>query len=144
MTQQQVALIKRSWQIIQTKQPELIGDAFYTKLFVDNPELGHMFPSSRVEQSKKLVMTLGIVVNQLDKLDELSPAIEKLAIRHVEYGVKAEHYKFVGSALIWALEKLLGDEWDEELSGAWITCYEILSHKMMSAAYPTICTNQVV
>ena len=34
-----------------------------------------------------------------------------MAKRHVSYGAKAEHYPVVGAALLWTLEKELGDGW---------------------------------
>ena len=36
--------------------------------------------------------------------------LEGLARRHLGYGVKDEHYDKVGEALLWTLEKGLGDE----------------------------------
>ena len=89
-------------------------------------------------------MTLGVVVGQLDKLDEISPAIEQLAIRHIDYGVKEEHYELVGTTLLWALEKLLGEAWNEQLANAWATCYGILSQKMIRAAYTKTKQEQII
>ena len=50
---------------------------------------------------------LGTAVAGLDHLDTLVPAVSALGRRHAGYGLKAQHYVQVGSALLWALEKAL-------------------------------------
>jgi len=41
----------------------------------------------------------------------------------------------VGSALLWTLEKGLGDGWTPEVASAWTTAYGTLSGFMISEAY---------
>lgn len=135
MTQDEILLIKTSWKHLQKIEPVLIGDAFYSKLFLEAPHVRPLFKSSRVEQANKLISTLAVLVSQLEKLDQLTHAIEQLAIRHVQYGVKPEHYDLVGDTLLWTLEKLLGDNWNKELQQAWAACYGILANTMIKAAY---------
>ena len=77
---------------------------------------------------------LGYVISKLDKLEVIMDEVSKLAQRHVNYGVKDEHYTVVGSALLWTLEKGLADHWNEELEEAWTTCYVTLSGAMISAS----------
>jgi hypothetical protein len=48
---------------------------------------------------------------------------------------KAEHYPVVGSALLWTLEKGLGDGWTPAVADAWTTAYGTLSGYMISEAY---------
>jgi hemoglobin-like flavoprotein len=143
MTQHQVELVKNSWKLLRKVDPVLIGDVFYSKLFVDFPYVEHLFKTPREEQSKKLIAILAVVVSKLDQLEELTSDIEKLASRHVSYGVKPEHYAHVGSALLWTLERGLGGDWNEELKQAWATCYGILSSTMINAAYQKDSTKSV-
>lgn len=77
---------------------------------------------------------LSYVIGKLDKLEDIIDEVSKLAQRHVKYGVEEEHYKQVGAALLWTLEKGLGDKWNAELKQAWTTCYELLSSAMINAA----------
>ena len=63
------------------------------------------------------------------------PAASALAKRHVSYGAKPEHYPVVGAALLWTLEKGLGDAWTSEVAEAWTTVYGTLSGFMISEAY---------
>lgn len=135
MTAQQVSLVKNSWKIFQKIDPVLVGDVFYSRLFSAAPKLQHMFSVSKTEQSKKLIEMLNIIVGRLDRLDELTNDIKQLAIRHVGYGVKPEHYDAVGNALLWTMEQGLGKDWNEELNGAWTACYALLSKTMIAAAH---------
>lgn len=134
MTAQQVALVKNSWKIFQKIDPVLVGDVFYSRLFSAAPKLQHMFSTSKTTQSKKLVEMLNIIVGRLDRLDELTNDIKELAIRHVGYGVKTEHYNAVGDALLWTMEQGLGKDWNEEVKKAWAACYTLLSRTMIAAA----------
>jgi nitric oxide dioxygenase len=90
--------------------------------------------ASITEQSVKLISLLSYVISKLDKLDDISMEVVKLAKRHVSYGVKAEHYTAVGLALIWTLQRALADDWNEELQGAWLLCYNTLSSAMIGAS----------
>jgi hemoglobin-like flavoprotein len=79
--------------------------------------------------------TLGVVVTGLTRLETVLPAASALAKQHVGYGVQAAHYTVVGGALLWTLEKGLGDAWNAELADAWSTAYATLSGYMISEAY---------
>ncbi len=86
------------------------------------------------QQYGKLVDMLSMVIARLDRLDTVTDEIAQLAIRHVGYGVRPAHYKLVGDALLWTLEKGLGKDWNEETAIAWKTCYTLLSDTMIAAA----------
>ena len=130
----EIILVKQSWNGVGKIKPEILGDAFYTKLFFDNPELRKMFPQEMEEQNKKLIDMLNVIIERLENLNELKGEIIAVARRHVDYGVKTEHYNMVGNALLWTLQKALGKDWTEELKTAWINCYNVLSGTMITAA----------
>ena len=81
------------------------------------------------------MMMLAAVVNGLGNLQSILPAASALAKRHVDYGAKPEHYPVVGGALLWTLEKGLGEAWTPEVADAWTTAYGTLSGYMISEAY---------
>ena len=133
MTKQQIKLVKTSWSHFRNINPDVVADAFYSKLFLDHPHLQKMFPKDMKEQYKKVVYIFNIVVARLDRFDELTADVVAVGGRHKGYGVKVEHYKMVGDALLWTLENGLGSDWNEEVGEAWSTCYTILSDTMIKA-----------
>jgi hemoglobin-like flavoprotein len=108
---------------------------FYDRLFEVAPAVKAMFPADMTEQRKKLMGTLAVVVNGLTNLEAVLPAASALAKRHVNYGAKPEHYPVVGGALLWTLEKGLGDGWTPDVAEAWTAAYGTLSGYMISEAY---------
>ncbi len=134
MTPEQVSLVQRSF----SKVAPIADQAavmFYGRLFELAPQVKAMFPADMTEQRKKLMATLAVVVNGLSNLESILPAASALAQRHVAYGAKAEHYPVVGSALLWTLEKGLGEEWTADIASAWTAAYTTLSGFMIEQAY---------
>ena len=131
MTQEQVKLIKESWDRVLQLDQAVVGQLFYDRLFETAPQVKSLFRAPVTEQSKKLLAMISYVISRLDRLPDISSELEKLAKRHVQYGVKDEHYAIVGSALLWSLKVALGPRWDNELKQAWTTCYETLAGAMM-------------
>ena len=132
LTTKEIALVKKSWVSIRKIDPVIIADVFYTKLFHENPELRKMFPKDIEEQYTKLIDMLNTIIARLEKLDDLKGDIVQMAKRHVNYGVKPEHYNMVGKALLWTLQKTLGADWNPELRTAWVNCYAVLSGTMIT------------
>ena len=133
MTVAQIALIKKTWRNFRSIDPELIGEVFYSRLFSKYPRLQTMFVSPMNEQSAKLINMLTMMVTRLERFDEITDDIKQLAIRHAGYGVKPAHYKAVGEALLWTLEKGLGNDWNDEVKEAWAACYSSIAATMMAA-----------
>jgi hemoglobin-like flavoprotein len=134
MTPDQVKLVQESFgkvAPISAKAAEL----FYGRLFEIAPQVRAMFPDDMTEQRKKLMTTLAIVVNGLNNLDAILPAASALAKRHVSYGAQPAHYPVVGEALLWTLEKGLGESWTPPVAAAWTSAYATLSGFMISEAY---------
>jgi nitric oxide dioxygenase len=134
MTDQQILLVKKSWMAIQRLDPVLIGNVFYTRLYSTNPELKSLFQVPVDIQSRKLMEMLNMIVERLDRFNELIQDIKSLAIRHVGYGVKPVDYEAVGSALLWTIQHQLAKVWSDELDKAWAECYSMLSSTMIEAA----------
>ena len=134
MTPDQVQLVQDSFAKV-VPISETAAVLFYDRLFEIAPQVKAMFPADMTEQRRKLMATLAAVVNGLGNLTSILPAASALAKRHVSYGAKAEHYPVVGAALLWTLEKGLGDGWTPEIAQAWTTAYGTLSGYMIAEAY---------
>ncbi len=134
MTPEQVKLVQRSFAKV-VPISETAATIFYDRLFEIAPQVKPMFTGDMAEQRRKLMAMLAAVVNGLGNLESILPAASALAIRHVSYGAKAEHYPVVGAALLWTLEKGLGEAWTSAVAEAWTAAYGTLSGYMISEAY---------
>ena len=133
MTPEQVILIKNSWGKVLPISETAAG-LFYGKLFELDAELKPLFKGDIKEQGTKLMKMLNTVVNSLDKLDTIVPAVQNLGASHVKYGVKDQHYDTVAAALLWTLAEGLGEDFTDEVKDAWTTAYIILATTMKDAA----------
>lgn len=133
MTPIQKTLVQRSFAKVAPIS-EKAAELFYSRLFTLDPSLRPLFKGDMAEQGRKLMRMIGTAVNGLDRLDALVPAVQDLGRRHVKYGVQPAHYDTVGAALLWTLEKGLGDDFTPEVKTAWATVYGILAQTMKDAA----------
>jgi hemoglobin-like flavoprotein len=134
MTPAQVALVQASFAKVAPIADQA-AQIFYDRLFAVAPQVRSLFPNDMTEQRRKLMGTLGVVVNALDKLETVLPAASALAKRHVSYGAQPAHYPVVGEALLWTLQRGLGDAWTDDVAAAWTAAYTTLSNFMISEAY---------
>ena len=133
MTPNQIKLVQASFaQVVPIAATA--ADLFYGRLFEIAPHVRPMFPEDLTEQKKELMAMLGTAVAGLRHLDTLVPAVSALGRRHAGYGVKAQHYVSVGSALLWTLEKSLGTAFTPEVKDAWTSAYILLWTTMTDAA----------
>ena len=133
MTPEQVKLVQESFQKV-TPIATQAGDIFYARLFEIAPEVRPMFPADISEQRDKLMKMLTVAVSNLHQLGTILPAVQSLGKRHVGYGVKDAHYDKVGEALLWTLEKGLGDAFTPPVKAAWAETYGTLAGVMKTAA----------
>lgn len=133
MTPEQVTMVQESFKKV-VPIAGTAADLFYGRLFEIAPEVRPLFPEDLKEQKKKLIGMLATAVTNLHQVDKIIPAVEDLGRRHVAYGVTAQQYEPVGAALLWTLEKGLGDEFTPPLKAAWTETYMTLAGVMQNAA----------
>ena len=133
MTPADIKLVKDSWAKV-VPISETAAELFYGKLFELDPSVRSMFKGDMKEQGRKLMAILNTAVTSLDKLDTIVPAVQAMGKRHVDYGVKDEHYDTVGEALIWTLGAGLKDAFTEETKAAWVGVYTLVADTMKAAA----------
>jgi nitric oxide dioxygenase/hemoglobin len=68
------------------------------------------------------------------QLGNLGPAVQRMVARHVETGVKAEHYPLVAEALLPAIRDVVGaDVATDEVLAAWGEAYWMLADILIAA-----------
>jgi len=110
------------------------AEIFYDKLFELDPALKPMFKGDMKEQGAKLMSMIGTAVNGLNNLEAIVPAVQNLGKNHVGYGVKDSHYDTVANALLFTLDKGLGEKFTPEVKTAWTEVYTVLATTMKDAA----------
>jgi hemoglobin-like flavoprotein len=129
----QIRLVQDSFRQVVPIQ-ETAGQLFYQRLFELDPSLRPLFKADLTNQIRALMAMLSTAVFGLNRLEEITPAVQALGRRHVNYGVQDTHYATVGQALLDTLEKGLGSAFTPETRAAWTEAYGILASVMQEAA----------
>jgi hemoglobin-like flavoprotein len=130
MTPEREQLVRSTWQRFA---PHAADHArfFYDKLFELDPDSRAMFNTAHMdEQRHRLMETLGHLIAELDDPERLVTDLVILGKRHVVYGVRDSDYDAAGVALLWTLEKALGDEFTAEARSAWTEAYQAFASVM--------------
>ena len=133
MTVSEIDLVQYSFAKI-SPIADKAGELFYKRLFELDPSLRRLFKGDMELQQRKLMTTLGIVVEGLRRPENIIEAAQELGRKHAEYGVIDEHYKVVGEALLWTLQQGLGKDFTPEVRDGWVTAFTLVSGIMRDAA----------
>jgi hemoglobin-like flavoprotein len=130
-----MAIVKATAPAIETHGVE-ITTAMYARLF-RNPEVKAMFDQAAQasgEQPRRLANAILAYAKNIDRLENLGAAVGRMVSRHVETGVKAEHYPLVAEALLPAIREVLGaDVATDEVLAAWGEAYWMLADILIAA-----------
>jgi hemoglobin-like flavoprotein len=133
MTPRQVQLVQESF-VNVLPIASAAADMFYGRLFEVDPSLRRLFKGDMQEQGRMLMAMIGGAVRGLSNPAPLLPVLKDLGARHLGYGVEEPHYDTVGNALIWTLQRGLGEAFTDELCDAWVAAYQLLSSVMQEGA----------
>jgi hemoglobin-like flavoprotein len=133
VTAKEAKLIRASFELA-AMSPTRTSELFYQRLFTLDPSVKSLFHGDMREQGRKLISTLALVVDSIDRLEDLLPMIRELGVRHAHYRVEERHYVTVGEALLWALEQTVGRSFTPVTRTAWQKAYTILADAMIDAA----------
>ena len=113
-----------------------ITTAMYARLF-KNAEVAAMFDRAAQdsgEQPRRLANAILAYAKNIDKLQNLGPAVQRMVARHVQTGVHAEHYPYVAEALLPAIRDVLGAEVaTDAVLAAWGEAYWMLADILIAA-----------
>jgi len=128
-----IALVQSTFERVEELELEASG-IFYEELFVAAPHLRPLFPTDMDKQYRMFIMAVAYCVGSLHQLDAIRGNLEKLAVRHVDYGALPEHYEIVGGALMRMLARVLGNDFTPEAKVGWSQAYQNISSVMLDAA----------
>lgn len=135
LTDQEKLLISKTfYQIVPIS--DRASDKFYNRLFEIAPEVKPLFGSTNMlEQRKKMIDMIAMVVYSLNNMENVQSAIHKLGERHKGYGVDKEDYKKVEEAFLWMLQSELGADYTPDAANAWHKMYQILADTATDGVY---------
>ncbi len=122
-----VELLEQSFEKIKPHADEFAA-SFYEHLFENHSEMKPLFANTdMVNQQKKLLSSLVMVVENLRNLEDLEPVLNALGSRHVGYGAIPRYYGPFGEALLLTFEQYLQEDWTPELKKAWLDTYTAIT-----------------
>ena len=129
-------LDQKTIEIVKSTVPALkehgltITKTFYKNMFEKNPEVKVLFNMENQKsekQPKALAMTVLAAAQNIDNLETLMPAVQKIAEVHCDCLVKEEHYPIVGKHLLGAIKEVLGENATDEILDAWKKAYGVIA-----------------
>jgi len=133
LTDSQLQIVKSTVPVLQ-QHGEAITQRFYTILFEENPALKNVFNmanQAKGQQPRALASAVIAYAANIDQLQNLGPAVLRIAHKHASLDVKAEHYPIVGATLLKAIGEVLGDAITPEIVDAWAAAYGQLAEIMI-------------
>jgi hemoglobin-like flavoprotein len=124
---------------------EETGNRFYARLFETAPEVLPLFrrnlslpelaPAAAHRFVQLLTITIAFAADEQAADDHGARSVRRLAERHAGYHVDPAHYAPMGDALIWTLERQLGERFDRQAALAWREAYDRLSERMIDVLH---------
>lgn len=133
MTPDQVHLIRKSFAEL-ARHDHVAALVFYRRLFEIDPSLRPLFVGDIEQQAKKLIDMLAALISMLERPLGLDMELRAMGARHVDYGVKDEHYATVGRGLIDMLAEVLGNKFTPQTREAWLELYGAVEATMKRGA----------
>lgn len=126
VTERQAGLIQTSYMRV-VEDIDLAAEMFYKRLFALEPATRTLFKGDMQSQGRKLIQMLLVAVNGAFNLEGVDADMRVLGQEHIDYGVKAEYFEPLGSALIETVASTLGSDFTPEMREAWQVWYNALA-----------------
>ncbi|QKX56946.1 uncharacterized protein TRUGW13939_04054 [Talaromyces rugulosus] len=133
MTPEQIKIISQTVPVVQ-QFGETITTVFYKDMLNAHPELNSVFNSTHQKtghQAKALAAALYAYAANIENLEALGPALELICQKHASLYITEDQYEIVGTFLLQAMEKVLGDTFTTQVRDAWVSAYWQLAGLMI-------------
>jgi nitric oxide dioxygenase len=130
-----VEVIKATVPAVKAHADEITA-CFYPLMFAQYPEVIPYFNQTnqgKGTQPKALANAVVAYGANIDELGNLSEAVAQIVQKHCSLGVLPEHYDIVGTCLLQAIAKVLGDAATDEIIDAWGKAYGQLAGILIEA-----------
>jgi nitric oxide dioxygenase len=129
-----IALVKATVPALEAHGLEIVR-VMYDRMF-QNPMIRGLFNQSHHgdagSQPRALTAAILAYASNIENLSALTPAVERIAQKHVGLQILPEHYPYVAEALLGAIKQVLGDAASEEILAAWGEAYWFLANLLIA------------
>jgi hemoglobin-like flavoprotein len=133
-TQLDITALETSFDLVAGRRDELV-DRFYRRLFNDAPVTRALFVRADMSAQKRALLGALVALRRsLRELSSIAPFLADLGARHARYGVCAEHYPLVGTALLETMAELGGAAWQPSFTTEWARAYGMVAQIMIDGA----------
>ena len=129
LDQKTIDIVKGSVPFLRERGTELTKK-FYEFLFTNNPEVQPMFDMEKQKSGQQPANLAGAILaaaQNIENLENILPAVQKIGETHVAKRVTAEQYPIVGENLLKAMKAVLGDAATDEFLEAWGKAYAYIA-----------------
>jgi nitric oxide dioxygenase len=124
-----ISIVKSTAPVLQ-EGGEALTRHFYERMFRVNPEVSSLFNASNQAggtQQRALAGAICAFAANVDNLEVLGSAVERIAQKHAGLRILPEHYPIVGSNLLASIGEVLSLPDDHEIIIAWAEAYGFLA-----------------
>ncbi|NTH48931.1 NO-inducible flavohemoprotein [Agrobacterium rhizogenes] len=124
-----IAIVKATIPTLD-KHGAVITAAMYRRLF-DDADIAALFNQSNQKsgtQIRALAAAILAYASNIESLAALEPAVERIAQKHIGYAILPEHYPHVATALLGAIEEVLGGAATPDVLTVWDEAYSYLAN----------------
>lgn len=133
LSEKTIAIVKSTAPVLQ-EGGEALTRHFYERMFRENPEVSALFNASNQAggtQQRALAGAICAFAANVDNLEVLGAAVERIAQKHAGLRILPEHYPIVGSNLLASICEVLSLPEDHEIIIAWSEAYGFLADIMI-------------
>ena len=126
-----IEIVKSTAPVIKTKAEKLTG-RMYEIMFSTYPYAKPLFKNAPANQPQVLARSIVAYAENIDRLDNLTAALDNIATHHVKTSILPAHYSWVGDSLLKAIKDILGDAASPEIMEAWGEAYWFLADALIT------------
>lgn len=130
LSEKTIAVVKSTAPVLEASG-ELLTRHFYERMFRENPEVKSLFNATHQAggtQQRALAGAICAFAANVDNLEALGTAVERIAQKHAGLRILPEHYPIVGANLLGSIREVLGDAATDEIIDAWAEAYGFLAN----------------
>jgi len=111
----------------------IFGDAFYEVFLARYPQVQKYFEGVNMQRQSVLLTMAMLVIEQYEgsAYPAASRYLKELGAKHHEWKIPRDTYPYFRDALLDALRRFHGEDWDDDLADEWGAAIDLTTIQMM-------------